>query len=159
MVISPVAVDKPHLRQCSTAPCVLVTQTYGLNCLLFPDIMGCDRVTGQSVCILCPQKMRENAPEFRPGGIACRCQAASAGAEVTAKLVPKSKNWTPEHGSRGMVLGGRDAVTLEPELRLLFFFSHSNVSQCLLIMSNKFQYWNPNEPAVKHRHPYLPPSL
>lgn len=55
MVISPVAVDKPHLRQCSAVPCVLVTQTYGLNCLLFPDITGCDRVAGQSVCI-CAQK-------------------------------------------------------------------------------------------------------
>lgn len=67
---------------------------------------------------------REIAPEFRPGGgsHADVRQPPSAGAEVAAKTVPKSKNWTPEHGSRGMVMGGRDSATLEPELWLLFFF-------------------------------------
>lgn len=69
MAISPVVVDKPHVRQCYTEPCVPVTPTHRLNCFLSPDIMGCDRVTEQSVCIYAHKTLEEMeiSPESSPG--------------------------------------------------------------------------------------------
>ena len=103
MAISSVVVDKPHLRQCYKVPCVPVTQTYRLNCFLSPDIMGCDRVTEQSVCICAHKTLEEMeiSSESSPGR---ESHADVRQPRLRLKLLPKktvtkSKTWTPGQGS------------------------------------------------------------